>query len=420
MFSRSHTVAAIDPELQECLANERRRQETHIELIASENFTSPAVMAAQGSVLTNKYAEGYPGRRYYGGCQFVDDAERLAIARAKQLFGAEFANVQPHSGSQANQTVYHALLQPGDTVLGMSIAHGGHLSHGAAVNASGKIYNAVGYGLHPETEDIDYDSVSKLAEECKPKMIVCGASAFSRRIDFALFRQIADSAGAVLLADVAHYAGLIAAGLYPSPVGQAQIITTTTHKTLRGPRGGMIMGDAQYEKKINSALFPGLQGGPLMHAVAAKAVAFKEAMEPSFRDYQKQVIANIRAMAEEFIKAGVRVVSGGTDSHLILLDLASRKVTGKLAEESLDKARITLNKNAVPNDPLPPMVTSGVRIGSPAATTRGFGEEEFRAVAAMILRVLDSPENENNLQTVAGEVSEMCARFPIYEDSAAA
>lgn len=418
MFESSHTVAAVDPELQECVAAERGRQETHIELIASENFASPAVMEAQGSVLTNKYAEGYPGKRYYGGCQFVDDAERLAVERAKKLFGVEFANVQPHSGSQANQTVYHALLKPGDAILGMSIAHGGHLTHGAAVNASGKIYNAVGYGLHPETEDIDYDSAAELAQRHKPKMIVCGASAFSRKIDFARFRRIADSVGAVLLADVAHYAGLIAAGVYPSPVGHAQVITTTTHKTLRGPRGGMIMGDAEYEKKINSALFPGLQGGPLMHAVAAKAVAFKEAMEPSFRAYQKQVLANISAMAKVFADAGLRIVSGGTDSHLILMDLTSRKVTGKLAEESLDKAHITLNKNAVPNDPLPPMVTSGVRIGSPAATTRGFGESEFCAVAEFILRVLDAPEDGKTLQAVAAEVRALCARFPIYAQGA--
>lgn len=404
----------VDRQVLDCIAAERRRQETHIELIASENFASPAVMAAQGSVLTNKYAEGYPGRRYYGGCGFVDDAERLAIERAKQLFGVGFVNVQPHSGSQANQTVYHAFLKPGDTILGMSIAHGGHLSHGAAVNASGKIYNAIGYGLHPQTEDIDYDAAEQLAKEHKPKMIVCGASAFSRKIDFARFRRIADSVDALLLADIAHYAGLVAAGLYPSPAGHAQLITTTTHKTLRGPRGGMIMGDAEYEKKINGALFPGLQGGPLMHAIAAKAVAFREAMEPSFRDYQKQVLANIRAMAGVFADAGLRIVSGGTDSHLILLDLTSIKVTGKLAEESLDKAHITLNKNAVPNDPLPPMITSGVRIGSPAATTRGFGEDEFRVVAKMILRVLASPEDDAVLGQVAAEVGELCERFPIY------
>lgn len=404
----------VDRQVLDCIAAERRRQETHIELIASENFASPAVMAAQGSVLTNKYAEGYPGRRYYGGCGFVDDAERLAVERAKQLFGVGFANVQPHSGSQANQTVYHAFLQPGDTILGMSIAHGGHLSHGAAVNASGKIYNAIGYGLHPQSEDIDYDAAAELADKHKPKIIVCGASAFSRKIDFARFRRIADSVGALLLADIAHYAGLVAAGLYPNPAGHAQLITTTTHKTLRGPRGGMIMGDAEFEKKINGALFPGLQGGPLMHAIAAKAVAFREAMEPSFRDYQKQVIANIRAMAAVFADAGLRIVSGGTDSHLILLDLTARKVTGKLAEESLDKAHITLNKNAVPNDPLPPMITSGVRIGSPAATTRGFGEDEFRAVARMILRVLDAPEDNAVLRAVADEVCALCERFPIY------
>ena len=414
MFDKTQTIAAIDPQLSAAMLAERQRQESHVELIASENFTSPAVLEAQGSVLTNKYAEGYPTARYYGGCQYVDKVESLAISRAKKLFGADFANVQPHSGSQANQTVYFALLKPGDTILGMSIAHGGHLTHGAKVNLSGKIFNAVGYGLHPETEDINYEEAEKLAQEHKPKMVVCGASAFSRRIDFARFRAIADSVGAVLLADVAHYAGLIAAGLYPNPIGHAHLVTTTTHKTLRGPRGGMVMGNAEFEKKINGTLFPGLQGGPLMHVIAGKAVAFKEAMEPAFRDYQKQTLANAAAAAEALAAKGLRIVSGGTESHMFLVDLRNKNVTGHLAETALDKAHITLNKNAIPNDPLPPKITSGVRFGSSAATTRGFKEDDFRQVADFIVRVLDAPEDEKNLAAVAEEVQQLCAKYPIY------
>ena len=415
MFNKSHTIAAIDPELHAAIENERKRQESHIELIASENFTSPAVMEAQGSVLTNKYAEGYPGRRYYSGCRYVDIAEQLAQERAKKLFGVGFANVQPHSGSQANQTVYHAVLSPGDTLLGMSIAHGGHLTHGATVNISGKIYNAIGYGLSAQSEQIDYDEVAGLARQHKPKLIICGASAYSRHIDFARFRAIADDVGAYLLADVAHYAGLIAAGIYPNPAGHAHFITTTTHKTLRGPRGGMVMGDAALEKKINSVLFPGLQGGPLMHAIAGKAVAFKEAMSPAFRDYQKQVLENARILATALTDGGLRIVSGGTDSHLMLVDLRNKNVTGKLAADALDAAHITLNKNAIPNDPLPPMVASGIRIGTPAITSRGFTTDDCRQTAQLILRVLDSPEDADNLSAVAEEVRALCAARPIYQ-----
>ena len=414
MFSADHTIAKIDSDLAAAMESERARQESHIELIASENFTSPAVLQAQGSVLTNKYAEGYPGRRYYGGCQFVDQVEELARARALQLFGADFANVQPHSGSQANAAVYHALLNPGDTILGMNIAHGGHLTHGAAVSASGQIYNAVGYGLRDSDEDLDYDQVADLAKRHKPKLIICGASAFSRKIDFAKFREIADSVGARLMADVAHYAGLIAAKVYPSPVGFAHIVTTTTHKTLRGPRGGMIMGDAELEKKINSAVFPAMQGGPLMHVIAGKAVAFKEAMSADFAEYQKRVVANARAIAEVLSAGGARVVSGGTDCHMFLADLRKLGVDGKTAQNALDRAHITLNKNGIPNDPLPPMVTSGIRVGSPAATTRGFDEEDFRKTGELILRVLKSPEDEKTLDAVAEEVKAMCAAKPIY------
>ena len=412
----ARTIADIDPQIAAAMEAERQRQESHVELIASENFTSPAVMEAQGSVLTNKYAEGYPAARYYGGCQYVDEVEELARERAKKLFGADFANVQPHSGSQANQGVYYALLNPGDTILGMSIAHGGHLTHGAKVNLSGKIFNAIGYGLDPDSEDINYDEAEQLAKEHKPKMIVCGASAFSRRIDFARFRAIADSVDAILFADIAHYAGLIAAGLYPNPVGHAHLVTTTTHKTLRGPRGGMIMGDAEFEKKINSAVFPCMQGGPLMHAIAGKAVAFKEAMEPAFRDYQKQTMANATAAAEALIEKGLRIVSGGTESHMFLVDLRNKNVTGALAEKSLDSAHITLNKNAIPNDPLPPKVTSGVRFGSPAATTRGFKEDEFRLIADFIVRILDAPEDQKNITAVAADVQKLCAKYPIYSN----
>ena len=418
MFDNT-SIERFDPALHAAMSAERRRQESHIELIASENFASPRVMEAQGSVLTNKYAEGYPGRRYYGGCGYVDEVEQLAIDRAAKLFGVPFVNVQPHSGSQANQTVFHAMLKPGDTILGMSIAHGGHLTHGAAVNLSGKIFNAAGYGLHPETEDIDYDEVEKQARETSPKMIICGASAFSRRIDFARFRAIADSVGAYLLADVAHYAGLIAAGLYPNPVQHAHFVTTTTHKTLRGPRGGMVMwSDEQYSKKINGALFPGLQGGPLLPAIAGKAVAFQEAMQPEFRDYQKQVMVNADVMARALMDGGLRIVSGGTESHMMLVDLRDMNITGKKSEEALDAAHITLNKNGIPNDPQPPTVTSGIRIGTPAATTRGFGEEESRRIAEWILRVLGAPDDGGNIAAVAAEVESLCYQYPIYERTA--
>ena len=415
MFDNT-SLSEFDIRLHEAVELERQRQESHVELIASENFTSPRVLAMQGSILTNKYAEGYPGRRYYGGCAHVDVVEELAISRAQKLFGAAYVNVQPHSGSQANQTVFHALLKPGDTILGMSIAHGGHLTHGAAVNLSGKIFNAVGYGLDAVTEDIDYEQVEELARQHQPKLIICGASAFSRIIDFARFRKIADEVGAYLLADIAHYAGLVAAGLYPNPQPHAHFVTTTTHKTLRGPRGGMVMwNDEQFTKKINGALFPALQGGPLMHAIAGKAVAFQEAMLLSFRDYQKQVLVNAKVMAQELITGGLRIVSGGTDSHLMLVDLRNMNITGKVAEESLDKAHITLNKNGIPNDPQPPTVTSGIRIGTPAATTRGFGEDEFKSVAQWILQVLRAPEDEDNLHSVKREVEQLCAQYPIYE-----
>lgn len=414
MFDKNHTIAAIDAELADAMENERKRQESHIELIASENFTSPAVMQAQGSVLTNKYAEGYPGRRYYCGCQYVDIAEDLARERAKKLFGVGFANVQPHSGSQANQSVFQAVLAPGDTILGMSISDGGHLTHGAAVNLSGKMYNAVGYGLSAQDERLDYDQVAALARQHKPKLIICGASAYSRHIDFPRFRAIADDVGAYLLADIAHYAGLVAAGLYPSPAGHAHFITTTTHKTLRGPRGGMVMGDAEFEKKINAALFPGLQGGPLLPAIAGKAVAFKEAMAPAFRAYQKQVLENAQTLAQTLMDGGLRIVSGGTDSHLMLVDLRNKNVTGKLAADALDKAHITLNQNGIPNDPLPPMITSGVRIGTPAVTTRGFNADDCRHTAALILRVLDAPQDADNLHAVAADARALCAERPIY------
>ncbi len=412
------TIAEFDGELYAAMDAERRRQESHIELIASENFASPRVMEAQGSVLTNKYAEGYPGRRYYGGCQYVDKVEQLAIDRASKLFAAPFVNVQPHSGSQANQTVFHAVLKPGDTILGMSIAQGGHLTHGAAVNLSGKLFNAVGYGLHPETGDIHYDEMEKRANETRPKLIICGASAFSRKIDFARFRAVADSVGALLLADIAHYAGLVAAGLYPNPVPHAHFTTTTTHKTLRGPRGGMVMwSDDQFTKKINGALFPGLQGGPLLPAIAGKAVAFLEAMEPEFRDYQKRVLENAQTLAAALMQGGVSIVSGGTDSHLMLADLRGMNITGKAAEEALDIAHITLNKNGVPDDPQPPAITSGVRIGTPAATTRGFGKDEFLRVSEWILRVLRAPADAGELKKVGAEVGALCAQYPIYTPS---
>jgi glycine hydroxymethyltransferase len=415
MFDRNIGIAQTDPELWNAIQLENRRQEEHIELIASENYASPAVMAAQGGQMTNKYAEGYPGKRYYGGCEHVDVVEQLAIDRAKQLFAADWANVQPHSGSQANAAVYLALLQPHDTILGMSLAHGGHLTHGAKVNFSGKIFNAVQYGV---TDDgvIDYDALEAQAVECKPKMIVAGFSAYARHLDFARFRAIADKVGALLFVDMAHVAGLVAAGLYPNPVPFADIVTSTTHKTLRGPRGGIIVGRANpdIEKKIASMVFPGTQGGPLMHVIAAKAVAFKEALEPAFKDYQKQVIANARAMAGVFVERGYKIVSGGTDDHLFLVDLIARGITGKAADAALGAAHITVNKNTVPNDPQSPFVTSGIRIGTPAATTRGFGIAEVTELAGWICDILDDIDNPAVIAAVRAKVSALCARFPVY------
>ena len=413
MFSRKNTIASTDPELWAAIQNENRRQEDHIELIASENYTSPAVMEAQGSQLTNKYAEGYPGKRYYGGCEYVDVAEQLAIDRVKKLFGAESANVQPHSGSQANQAVYMAMLKPGDTILGMSLAHGGHLTHGASVSISGKLYHAVQYGLN-EKEEIDYDAVQKLALEHKPKMIVAGASAYSLVIDWKRFRTIADSVGAYLFVDMAHYAGLIAAGYYPSPVGIADFVTSTTHKTLRGPRGGFILARAEHEKILNSAIFPAIQGGPLMHVIAAKAVAFKEAGSKEFKAYQLQVIDNARVMAKVLQTRGLRIVSGRTDSHVFLVDLQAKQITGKDAEAALGRAHITVNKNAIPNDPQKPFVTSGIRIGSPAITTRGFKELEAEKLAHLIADVLDAPQDDAVISRVAGEVKKLTTQFPVY------
>ncbi len=415
MFSKQNTLAKVDPELWQAVQNENRRQEEHIELIASENYVSHAVLEAQGSQLTNKYAEGYPGKRYYGGCEFVDVAEQLAIDRAKRLFHAEYANVQPHSGSQANQAVYFAVLQPGDAILGMSLAHGGHLTHGASVNLSGKIFKAATYGLHPETEEIDYDEVERLARQHKPKMIVAGASAYALVIDFKRFRQIADMVGAYLMVDIAHYAGLVAAGYYPTPVGIADFVTSTTHKTLRGPRGGLILSKAEHEKILNSSIFPSLQGGPLMHVIAAKAVAFKEAMTPEFRNYQEQVIDNARVLAKVLAEQrGLRIVSGRTDCHLFLVDLRAKNITGKDAEAALGKAHITVNKNAIPNDPQKPFVTSGIRIGTPAMTTRGFSEIEAEKVAHLIADVLEHPSDDAVIAKVRGKVSELCKRFPVY------
>jgi glycine hydroxymethyltransferase len=413
MFSNKNTIAVTDPELWAAIVNENQRQEDHIELIASENYTSCAVMEAQGTKLTNKYAEGYPGKRYYGGCDYVDVAEQLAIDRAKALFGAEYANVQPHSGSQANQAVYVSVLKPGDTILGMSLAHGGHLTHGASVNISGKLYNAIQYGLN-DKEEIDYDQVQALALEHKPKMIVAGASAYALVIDWKRFRQIADSVGAYLFVDMAHYAGLIAAGVYPSPVGIADFVTTTTHKTLRGPRGGLILAKAEHEKALNSAIFPQLQGGPLMHVIAAKAVAFKEAASPEFKLYQRQVVENARVMTRVLKERGVRIVSGRTDSHVFLVDLQAKNLTGKDAEASLGRAHITVNKNAIPNDPQKPFVTSGIRIGSPAMTTRGFQELEAEQLAHLIADVLDAPNDEVVIARVASEVKKLTAKFPVY------
>lgn len=413
MFSRTNTIAHSDPELWRAIQDETRRQEDHIELIASENYTSPAVMEAQGSQLTNKYAEGYPGKRYYGGCEYVDVAEQLAIDRVKALFKAEYANVQPNSGSQANQAVYMSVLKPGDTILGLSLAHGGHLTHGASVNASGKLYNAIQYGLN-EKEEIDYEQVQALATAHKPKMIVAGASAYSLVIDWKRFRAIADSVGAYLFVDMAHYAGLIAAGVYPSPVGIADFVTSTTHKTLRGPRGGIILAKAEFEKVLNSAIFPGIQGGPLMHVIAAKAVAFKEAATKEFKVYQTQVVDNARVMAKVLQDRGLRIVSGRTDSHLFLVDLQAKNITGKEAEAALGLAHITVNKNAIPNDPQKPFVTSGIRIGSPAMTTRGFKELEAEKLAHLIADVLDAPTDDAVIQRVIGEVKKLTTQFPVY------
>ncbi|KPQ26833.1 MAG: glycine hydroxymethyltransferase [Marinobacter excellens HL-55] len=416
MFNRDMKIAGFDDELWSAMQAEEKRQEAHIELIASENYTSPRVMEAQGSVLTNKYAEGYPGKRYYGGCEFVDIAEDLAIARAKELFGAAYANVQPHSGSQANSAVFMALLKPGDTVLGMSLAHGGHLTHGASVNFSGKIYSAVQYGLNPETGLIDYDEIEALALEHKPKMIIAGFSAYSQELDFARFRAIADKVDAYLFVDMAHVAGLVAAGVYPDPVPHAHVVATTTHKTLRGPRGGLILAcdDEALHKKLNSAVFPGGQGGPLMHVIAAKAICFKEAMSDEFKTYQKQVVKNAAAMAEIFIERGFDVVSGGTKNHLFLVSLIKQDITGKDADAALGKAHITVNKNAVPNDPRSPFVTSGLRIGTPAVTTRGFGEAECRDLAGWMCDILDNLEDETVISRVREQVEAVCNRFPVY------
>ncbi|NND59968.1 MAG: serine hydroxymethyltransferase [Gammaproteobacteria bacterium] len=418
MFSTDMTIAGFDDQLQQALDHERRRQEEHIELIASENYASPRVLEAQGSVLTNKYAEGYPSKRYYGGCEYVDVAEQLAIDRAKQLFDANYANVQPHSGSQANAAVYLALLQPGDTILGMALDHGGHLTHGSKVNFSGKIFNAVQYGLDCDTGEIDYEQLARLAEEHKPKMIIGGFSAYSRVVDWKRFREVADSVGAYLMVDMAHVAGLIAAGVYPSPVPYADVCTTTTHKTLRGPRGGLIIAndDEKMNKKFNSLVFPGTQGGPLMHVIAAKAVAFLEALQPEFRSYQEQVVANARTMAATLVERGYKIVSGGTDNHLFLVDLIDKDITGKAADAALGDANITVNKNTVPNDPRSPFVTSGLRLGTPAITTRGFGEDESRQLSNWIADVVDALEDRATIDRVRREVLTICERFPVYEN----
>jgi len=420
MFSKDMKIAGYDDELANAISAEEQRQEDHIELIASENYTSPRVMEAQGSVLTNKYAEGYPSKRYYGGCEFVDVAEQLAIDRVKELFGADYANVQPHSGSSANLAVYMALLQPGDTVLGMALADGGHLTHGSHVSFSGKVYHAVQYGLNAATGEIDYEQVEALAREHQPKMIVAGFSAYSRVVDWQRFRDIADAVGAYLFVDMAHVAGLIAAGEYPSPVQIADVTTSTTHKTLRGPRGGIILAKSnpELEKKLNSVVFPGTQGGPLMHVIAAKAVSFKEAMEPEYKTYQQQVVKNARAMANAFIERGYNIVSGGTDNHLFLVDLIDKGLTGKAADAALGKAHITVNMNAVPNDPQSPFVTSGIRVGSPAITTRGFNEEDSIELANWMCDILDAlakdPEDESVIETTKAKVAEICKRLPVY------
>jgi glycine hydroxymethyltransferase len=415
MFQRSQTLAKTDPALWDAIQAENKRQEDHIELIASENYTSPAVLEAQGSQLTNKYAEGYPGKRYYGGCEYVDIAEQLAIDRLKQIYGAEAANVQPHCGASANEAVFLAFLKPGDTILGMSLAEGGHLTHGMALNMSGKWFNAISYGLNAR-EEIDYDAMERLAREHKPKLIIAGASAYSLHIDFERFAKVAKEVGAIFLVDMAHYSGLIAAGVYPNPVPHADIVTSTTHKSLRGPRGGIILMKAEHEKAINSAIFPGLQGGPLMHVIAAKAVAFKEALEPSFKDYQKQVLLNADAMAQTLIKRGLRIVSSRTQSHVMLVDLRAKKITGKEAERVLGEAHITCNKNAIPNDPEKPFVTSGIRLGSPAMTTRGFKEAEAIQVANWIADVLDNPNDAANIAKVREQVSALTKRFPVYSN----
>jgi glycine hydroxymethyltransferase len=416
MFNASMTIAGFDPELAKAMAGERLRQEEHIELIASENYASPRVLEAQGSVLTNKYAEGYPGRRYYGGCEFVDVAEQLAIDRAKQLFGAAYANVQPHSGSQANAAVYLALLNPGETILGMSLDHGGHLTHGAKVNFSGKLFHAVQYGIRAETGEIDYEELERLAREHRPKVVVAGFSAYSRILDFERFRAIADAVGAYLFVDMAHVAGLVAAGLYPNPVPLADVVTSTTHKTLRGPRGGLILArpHAELHKKFQSMVFPGTQGGPLMHVIAAKAVAFQEALQPEFKVYSAQVLANARAMTGALQERGYKIVSGGTDNHLFLVDLIDKNLTGKEADAALGRAHITVNKNAVPNDPRPPMISSGLRIGTPAVTTRGMKEAEVRQLAHWIADVLDGHGDESVIERVRAQVLALCRRFPVY------
>lgn len=414
MFDRSLTLDKVDPDLWDAIQKETVRQEQHIELIASENYTSPAVMQAQGTQLTNKYAEGYPGKRYYGGCEFVDIAEQLAIDRLKELFGAEAANVQPNSGSQANQGVYMAVLKPGDTVLGMSLAEGGHLTHGASVNASGKLYNFIPYGLD-ENEELNYAQVEQLAKEHKPKLIVAGASAYSLRIDFERMAKIAHDNGALFMVDIAHYAGLVAGGQYPNPVPHADFVTSTTHKSLRGPRGGVIMMKAEHEKAVNSAIFPGIQGGPLMHVIAGKAVAFKEALAPEFKDYAKQVVLNAKVLAETLVKRGLRIVSGRTESHVMLVDLRAKGITGKEAEAVLGEAHITVNKNAIPNDPEKPFVTSGIRLGTPAMTTRGFTEKEAELTANLIADILDNPRDPANIAAVREKVNQLTAQFPVYK-----
>ena len=413
MYHRNHLIEQADPELWAAIQAENARQEHHIELIASENYASPAVMAAQGSQLTNKYAEGYPGKRYYGGCENVDVAEQLAIDRVKQIFGADAANVQPHSGASANQAVFLAFLKPGETILGMSLAEGGHLSHGMALNLSGKWFKAESYGLNAK-EEIDYDAMEAKAHATKPKLIIAGASAYSLHIDFARFAKVAKEIGAIFLVDMAHYAGLIAAGVYPNPVPHADVVTSTTHKSLRGPRGGIILMKAEHEKAINSAVFPGLQGGPLMHVIAAKAVAFKEALQPGFKEYQQQVIKNAQTVAQTLTERGLRIVSGGTQSHVMLVDLRSKNITGKAAEAALGNAHMTINKNAIPNDPEKPMVTSGVRIGTPAMTTRGFKDEEARATAHLIADVLENPHDEAHITAVRAKVHSLTSRFPVY------